>query len=181
MHTRRGLTFLEVILSFLLLSIGTGLVLGVLNFTESTIARANFRLNAIEVAHRVVLQRFDDPSELPDDSLPIQQGDRLYRWSIDEQALRSSDDGSGPTVATAVDLASADVATKLREPRLITVEVWLHDPRPGEPTGKLAELKRVWSLFSQFDEDRIMEEVMKVLAEQQDEQAGQPGTQGAGP
>ncbi|MBS0197206.1 MAG: type II secretion system protein [Planctomycetes bacterium] len=126
MSLRRGMTFLEVILSIVLLTMVTGMIMTAINGVISNQTRQHQRLAAAEVANRLMLQYIDDPESMPARNAPVKHGRDLFRWEVVEKGVTL-------TPAKAVDSSTPRAANALTANRLKTVQlnVWLSEESGG--------------------------------------------------
>ncbi|MEO1007292.1 MAG: type II secretion system protein [Planctomycetota bacterium] len=129
--SRRGITFLEVVLASALLGIVSMGIFSAMNYVVLQQRRAEQALGAAEVANRVVVMFLDNPDDMPSNGQPIAYGRHLYHW----------DYAAAPI--TLYDPQATDDIAPLRLDRLreLTVTVWLHEdtggarrPGPDAPT-----------------------------------------------
>ncbi len=124
--SRRGVSFLEVVLGVALL----GLVAGTLSVTVSAVGgsfrRQQDRLAAAEIASRLLLMRADDEDSLPGPNAEIPYGERSFRWMIEERPVQVvlSEPAreaamNGTTGGNTLDLSRRIVA--------VTVTAWLSE------------------------------------------------------
>ena len=170
---QRGLTVLEVVLASALLVTLASIVLGSLSFIEAVHVRDLHRLNATEVAHRVIAQYIDDPTLLPDEELPLQQGDFLYRYVMREDLIEIQDDGTTRRRAfsrRALDVPATEQFGNLL--RQIVVEVYIDDERVPErySLAPVARLERLYSPIAGREEDAVLEWIKALLQRVQSEQ-----------
>ena len=85
---RRGVTLLEVILAVVLLALTVTAVMGAISAILGMESEGRRRLEAFEVANRIMLQYLDDEDGLPPKTLPITYGDNKYFWSLDKTPAR---------------------------------------------------------------------------------------------
>lgn len=167
MPTRRGLTFLEVIMAAALLALATSMIFGGISFMESTAVRDDRRAAAMEVAHRVVLAYLNDKEDMKRQQGRYTYANVGYVFEWKEEVLERGEGGSTgltrrrSTLATEVD-AEAALSAQLYQ---FTVWVALEDPSaPGVPIGPpLAEIVRVYNPIAQFNDDRLLEWVLEVI------------------
>ena len=87
-HSRRGITLLEVLLAVLLMSLTVASVMGAVSSIAAMESGGQRRLEANEIANRLMLQYLDDDRALPEKSLPITYGDHRYFWELDQTPAR---------------------------------------------------------------------------------------------
>ncbi len=123
--TRRGLTFIEVVCAVALLAIVAATVFGAFNSVMSAQQRQQHRLNAMEVANRLILQYLDDRETMPREGLPVTYAGMFYRWDMKEVPVHL--EPARPDVA---EERSAAVPLSVDRMQAIAVRVWL-----GEDSG----------------------------------------------
>jgi len=164
--SRRGLTFIEVVIATGILAGLATMILGTLSFMENATLRQQHRLNATEVAHRVICQFLDDPDKLPDKNLPIQQGEHYYRFILRDEILVTEDSGTeGLRQGQGRVTTQMDPQEQLRSMLgRVTVQVYLDDPgNPIDTGAPMAELVRIYGTLSLADEDAIMKRLLDLV------------------
>ena len=86
--SRRAITLLEVLLAVLLMTLTVASVMGAISSIAMMETNARHRLEAYEIANRIMLQYLDDEQGLPAKSLPITYGDHKFFWEIDKTPAR---------------------------------------------------------------------------------------------
>lgn len=168
-----GLTLLEVILALTTLVIAAAALLGGSSFTAGLATRDSRRLEATEVAHRLILQHMEDPNFFDGQPKRTEINGRFYAFTLDEDVV-VSDDARLPQAAPregrrsdvkyrATSLASATGDDRLKASNRLTVRVFPDDDNAG--VGKkiaLAELTRyyVW-IGGAVDEEDVMRETLR--------------------
>lgn len=139
MRAARGITFLETVLAVALLGLTTMSVVLAVNYISAASIRNAHRLNAAEIANRLLLQYFDDANSLPSESQPVQygkEGEFRYRWSLGEEAVTvelptpsttNAEDDRREQQMASLGRSSTDRFSRFR---VVRVRVWL-----GEETG----------------------------------------------
>lgn len=122
--SRRGLTFLEVVLSVVLLVVVTSMVMQAINSMLAAQVIHRQRLGAAELANRLTLQYLDDKRSMPAQGLPIVYGRDRYRWEYVERPVTIN-----PAKPEAVQARNTSTQT-LSRIISVTVRVWL-----GEESG----------------------------------------------
>lgn len=79
---RRGVSLLEVVLSSVLLGIIATAVAGAISSIVTAEMRSAQRLEALELANRLILQYLDDEKSMPSESEHINQGSGSYRFTV---------------------------------------------------------------------------------------------------
>lgn len=125
--SQRGVTFVESVLGVVLLGLVTASLAGAVAFMRTNQARLEQRLGAAELANRLILQYIDDDESLPNRTLPIGYGDRLYRWSMEQQRVRFKTRTSGAENAN----QGIGGGVSLDRVQLVTVRVWLSEESGG--------------------------------------------------
>lgn len=160
------MTFIEVVVATGILAGLATMILGTLSFMENATLRQKHRLNATEVAHRVICQFLDDPDKLPDKNLPIQQGEHYYRFILRDEILVTEESDTdrlrhGQGRVTSQMDAQEQLRSMLGR---VTVQVYLHDPgNPIDTGAPMCELVRVYGTLSLADEDAIMKRLLKLV------------------
>lgn len=163
----RGLTLLEVVLALTTLVIAATALLGGSSFAANLAARDQRRLEATEVAHRLILQHIEEPDFFKGEVKRTEINGRYYAFSLDEDVV-STDDTPGAQGSKTKYRANPLATTvgdmeRLKQANRITVRVYPDDDNTG--IGQkiaLAELTRyyVW-IGGVIDEDNIMRETLR--------------------
>lgn len=171
---RRGLTLLEVVAATALLAGLASIVLGAIGYMETSAARERHRLQAMEVAHRIVAQYIDNPKLLPDESLPIQQGESYYRYAIQEDVL-VQEQGAEGAIRKRTAKRKQDLSVEEALPQMlnrITIRVFLDDPSSPvlDASRPAAELVRIFDPIQGRPEDVVLEELLQMVQRAQQEE-----------
>ncbi len=119
---RPGVTFLEAVLGVVLLGLVTASLAASVSLMQRSHARMERRLAAAELANRLILQFIDDSRSLPSQSLPLEYGPDLFRWSMDEQRVRFVTRTPATPTAGSSGVGSG---VSLDRVRMVTLRVWL--------------------------------------------------------
>ncbi len=158
-----GLTFLEVVISLAMLAGVTSVILGAVGFIENAAVRDRMRLDATEVAHRVVIQYIDDPSWLKNQPKRYIYNERPYVFKYEEQYLLDGEEGVAASAETTEDFDDI-VASAMR---VVTVTVWLEGEGGVVEPEPLAVLSRTyWLGRDERTMSALMEQLMRTLTEQ---------------
>ncbi len=122
---RRGLTFIETVCAVALLGLVTATTFAAFNSIMGTQRRQQQRLDAMELANRLILEYLDDKETMPAAGLPIVYNDTRYRWDLREIPVRL--EPARPDVAEERSMASPISVDRMQA---IVVRVWL-----GEESG----------------------------------------------
>jgi hypothetical protein len=176
--SRRGLTFIEVVVATALLTSLASVVVGTVTFMENSVARQRYRLDAMEVAHRLVAQYLDDDKLLPQQSLPIQQGNAFYRYQLKEEVVMQ-DEADSTGLRRGRIKRQDEVSAEQALPQMlnrVTIAVYLDDPANPviETSRPLAELSRMFNPVSGRDEDAMMRYLLKQVERFEREQGSRP-------
>lgn len=168
-----GLTLLEVVVATAMLATLASAVLGAMTFMESYHARTRHRLDAMEVGHRLVTQYIDNQDLMPPQNLPIQQGDRLYRWTLREEILVREENDTG--LRKRIGKNAADVSAMDQIPEMLnrlTVMVYLDDAEdPRAAVEPAAQLVRIYSPIFSGDQEEVLKRIIKLVERAQAEEA----------
>lgn len=142
--SRRGFTFLEVVLAAALIALVASGIASVFGFVISTTVRERHRLAAYEVANRLVIAYLDDPTKLPDPNKPLEYGPAeaplRWRWQLRQEPV-----GIEEIVPAGESAAQGGVG--LDRFLRVVVRVWLSEESGGaaSPDGSVpvAELSRL--------------------------------------
>ena len=155
--TARGITFLEVVLAVALLGLTTLSVVLATNYISAASIRNAHRLNASEIANRLLLQYFDDPESLPSEAASVEYGREgvsyRYRWALGEESLSvelptpiapSTEEDKREQQLARLGRSTADRFGRFR---VVRVRVWLseetggsYSPETGVPQATLARM-----------------------------------------
>jgi prepilin-type N-terminal cleavage/methylation domain-containing protein len=125
-RSRRGLTFIETVCAVALLGIVAATVFGAFNSVLGAQKRQQHRLNAMEVANRLILQYLDDKDTLPQAGLPVEYAEYKYRWDLREIPVRL--EPARPEVA---EERSSSTPVSVDRMQAVSVRVWLSDESGG--------------------------------------------------
>lgn len=140
MKAARGVTFLETVLAVVLLGLTTATVAMTVNYISSASMRNAHRMNAAEIANRLLLQFFDDPASLPSTTAPVEygpEGEFRYRWSLGEEPAEvelpvpvnpSVEEDRRESQLAALGRSSRDRYSRFR---VVRVKVWLSEETRG--------------------------------------------------
>jgi type II secretory pathway pseudopilin PulG len=135
---RRGLTFLEVVCAVGLLAVVVASVVSAVTFIVNSQHTQQRKLNATEVANRLMLIYLDDPNELKRMG-PLVAYDKLkYRWQIREGnvGLRSIKSGGVQGSTNSLNrFTNVTLVTWLSEESGGAIE-----PEPGVPIGRVTRM-----------------------------------------
>lgn len=131
MKHRRGLTFLEAILSVVLLSMVAMTLSNAVSFMTNMQRRMDQKLGSAELANRLILQYMDERDSLPNRSLPIEYDTDLFRWTLEEAPVKFVFDEQRIDEENQTNIGSG---VSLDRIKLITIKVWLG----GDSGGSLA-------------------------------------------
>jgi len=168
-RSRRGMTFIEVILATAILGSIAVTVIASITLAQKKSALDQERLNATELAHRLLLTYIHvGPNALPPQDAPQAQGAGWYTYTIYEEILEEDvnerEDISiripkAYGVVTANDRLSSGIV-------YLTVRVF---PAPNQeglqlnPDFPLSTLSRIYDPFDVNDPDTLMDVVRKLL------------------
>lgn len=112
-----------------LLGIVAATVFGAFNSILSTQKIQQHRLNAMELANRLILEYLDDKETMPAAGLPIIYNDTRYRWDLREIPVRL--EPARPDIAEERALAAPISVDRMQA---IAVRVWLSEESGGSFT-----------------------------------------------
>lgn len=152
-RTRTGLTFIEVVVSVALLAGMASVVLGAVTLMENAAAREIHRLNAMEVAHRVIVQIIDDHKWIKRNKhLPVEMNGHLYVFTHREDVLSREeglDEAEGADRSnrrTSRPAAEASLDERLKaQIHEVTITVYLERADGSRSEQPYAELTRVYN------------------------------------
>lgn len=123
---RRGLTLLETVAAVVLLSLLAAAVLGALSSVVGQQTRQQRRVQAVELANRLMLQYLDDPNLMPTRHMPVAYGNERFRWEIAETPTRLVH--AMADVGADRDQRSALVLDRIKA---VSLRVWLSEESGG--------------------------------------------------
>jgi prepilin-type N-terminal cleavage/methylation domain-containing protein len=88
--SRRGVSLIEVVMASLLLAIIASAVVGGITTVIAGDARNQQKLEALELASRLILQYLDDKEAMPKPEAHVTQGRGVYRWVMRESPVQLS-------------------------------------------------------------------------------------------
>ena len=177
---RRGMSLLEVVLSVGLLAGVVSTVVGGYGAIRTLTLREQDRLNATEVAHRLILQYVSEgPTTLPPDHLVLEQGKGRYRYRLREDSLvESTRQREGMSVREAKPMLTMGANQRFQSRFLqITVSVYRDDAGglSGEPIASLSRVFDPIDVSTQPD-DLLLDHVLRMLQGQGGAGTPAPGT-----
>lgn len=142
--SRRGVSLIEVVMASLLLAILTTAIVSAITTVVTADIRNRQKLEALELANRLLLQYLDDDQAMPSDTQHIMQGNAAYRWKLqktpvkiempDDSLLIKATDGPGSKAMEKTTLLSVNVYAGIPDgmggyaegQRLCTVSRYFH-------------------------------------------------------
>lgn len=159
---RRGMTFLEVILSLVLLALVTGMTMTAIGGVITSQLRQQQRLACAEVANRLMINYIDDQDAMPARGLPVVYGRHRFRWDVSERGVTLTParpaDPSAPNNRT-----SSLTADRLKT---VQIQVWLSEESGGsyapDPLVPHFTLSRIVDpIFGQLRNPDTADHIMK--------------------
>ncbi len=163
---RPGVTLLEVMVALALLAGTVATVTAGYGSLMHLSTMQQDRLNAMEVAHRLVLiYTHQGPKHLPDENEPIRQIGRDYRYRLGEYILIEEPAGRDGLTVRNAKLAGSLTPNKRLEAGLvmITVNVYPADSDDEEPAASLSRI--FWPYDTTQSDDALLEHVLHLLGE----------------
>jgi type II secretory pathway pseudopilin PulG len=141
MRARRGLTFLEVVLASVLLGMLAATAVSAMSYVIGTQERAQRKLQALEVASRLMMIYLDDPSELKAlEGQLVPYAGLKYRWSMEKTEVT-------PIPARLPEGANANTFQALARMDNVRIRAWLseesggaREPEAGVQVGTIVRL-----------------------------------------
>ncbi len=141
MRARRGLTFLEVVLASVLLGMLAATAVSAMSYVIGTQERAQRKLQALEVASRLMMIYMDDPAELKGlEGQLVPYAGLKYRWSMEKTEVT-------PIPARLPEGASANTFQSLARMDNVRIRAWLseesggaREPEAGMQVGTIVRL-----------------------------------------
>lgn len=163
---RRALSLLEALLATTLLGMAVSGVVGAVGAVQRMSEMDQHRLNATEVAHQLILQYLHDPNQLPDPSLPIEQGKGRYRYLISEEALTQEQEIGRVQTRRARSFGSLSQNERLGAGLvMITVKVYPDSESSLSRSRELASLSRIFDPYSSTDDDTLLRHIEQIMGE----------------
>lgn len=167
---RSGLTILEVIISLAILS-GIGSVLfGTIGFTENAAKYDRHRLNAMEVAHRIVIQWIDDPKWIRNQPKRTEYDGHMYVFDVQELILVNDAEGDNidanvrgrVILQSDLEAMGQEGAGRIAESalRVLGIRVWLQHEDGSVDADPLVHMTRTYWLNAT---KRGQEEMFEIL------------------
>lgn len=152
-RSRGGVTFLEVVFASAMLGIATSGFVAALGAVETLDALSARRLEAHEVAHRVLLQFMDDPRSLREDT-PYPLGRGVYRYIVRKDVLLPEDaESERVSIRKSAHTKTLDPLARIKARlTMITVEVF-EEEQGRRGTDPLATLSRIYDPFADAEND----------------------------
>lgn len=152
-RARGGVTFLEVVFASAMLGIATSGFVAALGAVETLDALSARRLEAHEVAHRVILQFMDDPRSLQQDT-PYPLGRGVYRYLVRKDVLLPEDaEAERVSIRKSAHTKTLDPIARIRARiTMVTVEVY-EEVRGQRAATPLATLSRIYDPFGDAEND----------------------------
>lgn len=137
-HSRRGLTFLEVVLATVILASVVAVTMTALNVIYGQSERQMAREGAMELANRLMIIFLDDENELKRQPRSLEFEGRRYNWSSREDAVG---------VLPVIEGESARAIKSAERLRNVEINVWLaqgsdgsDQPDPAAPSARVVRL-----------------------------------------
>nr|AQQ75202.1 hypothetical protein [uncultured bacterium] len=159
----RGLTFLEIVLSIAMLALVGGVITGTVSFFSSSTMLERHRLNAMEVANRVILTKLDQPKWEPA-SMSRRYTLNGFRYAFNMR-VDLVDVAENEDVKTQK-AEEADLSARISQMEQITVTVTLDEPMSRFSGMPLATLVRIYDPTRTLGPDRLLEWVTHLLDSQ---------------
>lgn len=159
------MTLLEAMLALAILGAAVTIGLGGMGAIQRLATIQQERLNAMEVAHRLLLNHMIDPDSLPDpEGRPIAQGTGVFRFEIEESVLEEDSSSSGVSRRRQRSINETTGNQRLAAGLVqVTVRVFADaGGRPDMRRGQIVELTRIYDPFD-TDEESIMFEQLEHL------------------
>lgn len=141
MRARRGLTFLEVVLASVLLGMLAATAVSAMSYVIGTQERAQRKLQALEVASRLMMIYMDDPAELKGlEGQLVPYAGLKYRWNMEKTEVT-------PIPARLPEGANANTFQTLARMDNVRIRAWLsedsggaREPEAGMQVGTIVRL-----------------------------------------
>ncbi len=161
MIARRGFSMLEISLAVGLLATAVATILGGYQSMRELSHRNQERLNATEVAHRLLLiYMHEGPSAVPDEGEAIEYGKGYYRFRLQEDVLQESPDTrEGLSVKVARPMSTLST-NKRFEGRLTMVTVSVYPDQVGPVPAMQKPLAALSRTYDPFDMTSVPDDVL---------------------
>ncbi len=163
------MSLLEVVIAIAMLGTLGAVLLSAIMFMEKSARRSDRRLEAIEVAHRIVTQALVNRQELPDDKLPIQHGDNLYYFRLQHNIIvLEAEDEQGPIESESIRQRDAGIAQQIKNKlHQIVVQVLPADPQGNLTSAQpLVTVSRVYDIMK-GDEKEVIQRIFDIVEQEQ--------------
>ncbi|MGP1345316.1 MAG: type II secretion system protein [Phycisphaerales bacterium] len=172
-RAQRGLTFLEVIMSLAMVGVVGAMITGGIGFMERA-QRANaLRLDAVEVAHRVIIQQVDDDKLWKQEVNRVELNGTVFEFDLHLEVLVSDGSSTDPRARRERREVNASTFNERLTSKLhlVTAQVWAVDP-PQESGEPLATLTRVYNILD-VEGDALFGRIIRMQEEDMQRQIDQ--------
>ncbi len=157
--SRKGMSFLEVVVALAILGMVAATSFAAITAITSQVRASRSRLAATELANRLILQYMDDPTRMPQSSLPIEYAGNRYRWTLREGSVTLN-----PAIPPeSAERTSGSATRRLDRFKTISLTVWLGEesggsylPQESTPVATLTRLMDPYTLRNPDAIDRLM-------------------------
>lgn len=157
--SRKGMSFLEVVVALAILGMVAATSFAAITAITSQVRASRSTLAATELGNRLILQYMDDPTRMPQSSLPIEYAGNRYRWTLREGSVTLN-----PAIPPeSAERTSGSATRRLDRFKTISLTVWLGEesggsyiPQESTPVATLTRLMDPYTLRNPDAIDRLM-------------------------
>jgi len=153
------MSFLEVVVALAILGMVAATSFAAITAITSQVRASRSTLAATELGNRLILQYMDDPTRMPQSSLPIEYAGNRYRWTLREGSVTLN-----PAIPPeSAERTSGSATRRLDRFKTISLTVWLGEesggsyiPQESTPVATLTRLMDPYTLRNPDAIDRLM-------------------------
>jgi len=153
------MSFLEVVVALAILGMVAATSFAAITAITSQVRASRSTLAATELGNRLILQYMDDPTRMPQSSLPIEYAGNRYRWTLREGSVTLN-----PAIPPeSAERNSGSATRRLDRFKTISLTVWLGEesggsyiPQESTPVATLTRLMDPYTLRNPDAIDRLM-------------------------
>lgn len=169
---RGGLTFIEVVVSLLVVSGLATVIFGAIGFVETAAAMDARRVKAHEIAHRIVIQMVDDENWIEGQPRRVNLGDDYFVFEVSDAYITRETEIDPETgqdrftsrtrTRSAEEMTGEERLTS--QLRIITVSVWWERPDRTIEPERMAAISRVYNPLDTPNDARALQWMTEQLS-----------------
>lgn len=158
MRHERGITFLEVVFASAMLAVVAATITSGFALIDRLSRIGERKLAAHEVAHRLVLQFLDNPTQMPEDTLPLPaevtgRVEKFWYLLNDSELTEEDTQDSGVTTRGQTNTQQLSVEDRINARlSMVTVEVY-EDDNGRRSLAPIASITRLYDPFAGAEDD----------------------------